>query len=681
MPLGAARLSFLAKTQVVAVAQVIRRKAGVSAEGNAQVDTAQSKFGGSSLLLDGNNDYLQIAKGNESEYAFGTGDWTLEMWIRPATLSGIDLIFDSRTDAGSVNCPVIYSDGGDLFYRIGATTVITGTTSLTTGSWQHIAVARSSGTTTFYLDGSSIGTYSDSTNYTFPQIRLGHWYSTSAGVDGHIDEFRLSNTARYTTNFTPSTTPFVNDDNTLLLLHMDGTDGGTDFLDDNGTGRSPVGVSAIGNAQVDTAQSQFGGASLLLDGTGDYLAVNLEPNTDLNFADDLTVEMWVRFQNVSQTWHMFAAGNDSEYFGMKNNGGGVYSLNTAISNGPNDFFYNLTIPTAPSADTWYHVAMVKNSTGVKAFFNGDELTTVYISSGTFGADKGWNDVSYIGRYVGNLPANGHIDEVRISNTARYTANFTPPTETFVNDANTLLLLHMDGTDGSTTFIDDNGKGRSPVGVSALGNAQIDTAQSQFGGASALFDGTGDYLACYNDINNDGWNPIFRPSDNPTTTIEFWARFNSLATRQQIFGYRNNANTFNGFSIEVRNDSKIYVFRNSFLIISTGTVSTSTWTHIALTFNGNDVKLFINGSLDSSASSSAYSTNSFDNNLYVGWNGYTGLDPFNGHIDEFRISNSVRYTANFTPSTEPFANDANTLLLLHMDGTDASTTFIDDNGTY
>ena len=49
-----------------------------------------------------------------------------------------------------------------------------------------------------------------------------------------------------------------------------------------------------------------------------------------------------------------------------------------------------------------------------------------------------------------------MDEIRISNTARYTANFTAPTQAFVNDANTLLLLHMDGTNNSTVFIDDNG---------------------------------------------------------------------------------------------------------------------------------------------------------------------------------------------------------------------------------
>jgi hypothetical protein len=59
------------------------------------------------------------------------------------------------------------------------------------------------------------------------------------------------------------------------------------------------------------------------------------------------------------------------------------------------------------------------------------------------------------------------------------------------DAYTVLMLHMDGVDTCTHFLDSE---LTPKAVTAVGNAQIDTAQSKFGNASALFDGAGDYLS-------------------------------------------------------------------------------------------------------------------------------------------------------------------------------------------
>jgi hypothetical protein len=117
------------------------------------------------------------------------------------------------------------------------------------------------------------------------------------------------------------------------------------------------------------------------------------------------------------------------------------------------------------------------------------------------------------------------------------------------------------------------------------------------------------------------------------------------------------------------------------LIGTTTVATGTWYHLAFVRNGTSVKLYVNGVEEASNTLSA------NFNIDVGdttdsWVGGTafGTDSYyNGYIDELRVSNTARYTANFTPSTTPFQNDANTLLLLHMDGTDGSTAFFDDNG--
>jgi hypothetical protein len=106
------------------------------------------------------------------------------------------------------------------------------------------------------------------------------------------------------------------------------------------------------------------------------------------------------------------------------------------------------------------------------------------------------------------------------------------------------------------------------------------------------------------------------------------------------------------------------------------VSINTWYHLAICGDSSNFKLYLNGTQVSSLSRQTLRAPA--EAFRIGNTADNGQD-FNGHIDEVRISNSVRYTTTFTPSTTPFQNDSNTLLLMHCDGTDASTVFFDDNG--
>lgn len=201
----------------------------VTAYGNAQVDTAQSKFGGSSAYFDGTDDYL-VASGDFSQ----AGDFTIEGWFRPNRVTGVQILMTIGNEASER--ATLYLNGSTLYYDTyaGGTPDITCSGTLSSGTWYHLAAVRSGSTITVYRDGSSVGTGSKSG--TVGNATNAYFGADSNGLSdyqGWMDEIRYSNTARYTANFTPSTTPFVNDSNTLLLLHMDGTDASTTFTDDN----------------------------------------------------------------------------------------------------------------------------------------------------------------------------------------------------------------------------------------------------------------------------------------------------------------------------------------------------------------------------------------------------------------------------------------------------------------
>jgi hypothetical protein len=226
-------------------------------------------------------------------------------------------------------------------------------------------------------------------------------------------------------------------------------------------GRTANTVTASGNAQVDTAQSKFGGSSLLVDGTGDYLTFNTGAAGDFEFTagEDFTMECWFRVNSFAQFTGMLSLGNVR---GASSGEACLYVESSASTpNGPGLRFilnygtvslFNTSATYVISSGVWYHAAIVRSGTTWKLYQDGVE-----IASATATATAG---VTAIGGRVGSfadttLLHNGHIDEVRISNIARYTAGFTPATSAFTNDANTLLLIHADGTDASTTFTDDN----------------------------------------------------------------------------------------------------------------------------------------------------------------------------------------------------------------------------------
>src|SRR5210317_305320 len=262
MPLGASRLSFLAKTAAEEVAAG-RTAVSLTASGNAQIDTAQSQFGGSSALFDGTDDFIDT----NYRSSILTSTETIEFWYRPTTTSGAYGIMSQNTQGEGNGFQILYINGGIYVYKraLGSGDGLVGTGSITANTWHHIAVVNNAGTAKLYIDGVLKDTDTgwtgtdDDTDLRFGEgkgLSSSLWDGSRYDMNGFLDEIRISDTARYTAAFTAPTEPFQNDDNTLLLLHMDGTDGSTEFVDDTGTAGFVVGsVSYSGTTDNYSNQS------------------------------------------------------------------------------------------------------------------------------------------------------------------------------------------------------------------------------------------------------------------------------------------------------------------------------------------------------------------------------------------------------------------------------------------
>lgn len=224
----------------------------------------------------------------------------------------------------------------------------------------------------------------------------------------------------------PEQDPFFS--SVVLLTHFDGADAATATSDDSGSAHV---ISFTGNAQLDTAQSKFGGSSLLLDGTGDTLTI--PDHADWHFGTgEFTIEGFTRFNTVdnmrmmSHSW--LTTGNLGWTLGRDPDGNLQLIYST---NGTNAFFHDGA--WSPATNTWYHFAVDRDASDIlRSYIDGTMVHTADISANNNffnGTDK---------LIIGNdetspRELDGWLEEMRITKgVARYQGNFTVPLEAYPN---------------------------------------------------------------------------------------------------------------------------------------------------------------------------------------------------------------------------------------------------------
>jgi hypothetical protein len=184
--------------------QVYTAETGQSATfvNQAQLDTAQYKFGSASLLLDGTGDLLRFA--SSADYNLTNQNFVIECWVRYNSTTGFQGLFE-RYVTGDTSWYLHKSDAHKLtFGATNASTVVasyvmqSAWAGLATNTWYHIALVRSGTSIYIFINGvpqtltvtTAIGT--TSLNNSAQYISIGSYGATAFDTNGWIDTFRLS---------------------------------------------------------------------------------------------------------------------------------------------------------------------------------------------------------------------------------------------------------------------------------------------------------------------------------------------------------------------------------------------------------------------------------------------------------------------------------------------------------
>ena len=378
---------------------------------------------GGSAFFSASQTNNQLILADDDKFNPGSSDFTLEAWVHTVGVVGNDYqAIWSKWTAG----------GQEIFWALtptyqlqmslwfGGLYTVTTTKTMNANEWNHVAATRSGGTVTLWINGQSEGTLSVSGSVTnnSNSVYVGNYQiSGFYEFNGYISDVRwVKGTALYTSAFTPPTSPLTAITNTETLLSFQ--DAG--IYDRTGINN----VDTVSTAQIDTAVTKYGTGSMQFDGSGDYLLCNSSEAFGYG-TGDFTLECWI-YKNANPSAdagiiEQRPASTNGNYpmIGLNSSGQLFYYVNAAYK-------ISASASTALSNQAWDHVAYVRS---------GGNLGTLYINGTSVGT---WVDTT---NYVSTTPLrigehafsaaqfNGFIDDLRITKgVARYTSNFTPPTD-------------------------------------------------------------------------------------------------------------------------------------------------------------------------------------------------------------------------------------------------------------
>lgn len=606
-------------------------------------------FTGTSGLTTNSNAGMGVTSG---------GDVTIEVWLNTLTTATNEGLGDSgnsicgTTDEAAWNSTsygiILNSTGICLYNGNGGGVLWSMACSINDGKWHHVAVVRASGTWQTFIDGRSIGTTttqgtrvlgSDTYKYAVGTVAPN---GASGAFLGYLSNFRFTKAAVYTSAFTPQTTPFTAITNTTLLTCQSNR-----FVDNSS---SPKTFTIYGSPSVQAFgpfapalqwTSDVVGGSMYYDGTGDYL---LTPS-NAAFAmgtGQFCLEAW-HYPTQNSAGGIILSSrtgsiNQASSFTLMQYTGTTYSM---YANGNH-------VLTTMTPFQWNHIIITRDSSNtLRLILNGvlgnyeasyvEDITqtTMGIGALTNGGEAGQGYTTGHRVIKGSIPTTYQTSSTTIGATI-----YTPPTQP-------VTLTSQGATSANVSYLSNYTNagiydGKMANNLETVGNAQVATSPVKYGSGSMAFDGTGDWLF----INSSSASVNTLALGGGDFTVEMWL-FPNLSYSGSYAGLLDSRTSADGAGLVYfgyTSTANQIGWKDNTTNVVTGTVTQSTWNHVAVARANGILRMFINGIQVSSGANTTNYTVAFK---YIG----SSFDPlaFNGFMDDLRITKGVaRYIANFTP---------------------------------
>jgi hypothetical protein len=620
----------------------------VSGFGTAQIDTAQSKFGGASLFLDGNSDYLSIPDSSDWDiFATTTEEWTIDTWVRRASSDATHKIIQ-QTDATQDNTWLIqFSSGNPIVFtlRAGGSTVISlvGPV-LSTNTWHHIALVKKADEYGFYVNGTQVAYIQNTStiNLTEP-LYIGRNPANEVHYfDGYIDELRIQKsnyfnaspnseesdtitvpTEEYSVTVTPPGTP----------QNLTATTASSSQIDLSWDVGSVDSGDTITGYKIERESPEGNGFSTLVADTEStdttYSDTGLDPDTEYNYRVSAIADVGGESDPSNEAKDTTDAGISLTPQNLTATADGLSQI---------DLSWDAPENNGGSAITGYKIERESpEGNGFSTLVADTESTDTTYSDTGLDPDTEYNyRVSAINSFGTSDPSNEAKD-----------------TTDDLIDNDTILLLHFDGLNGATETIDSSPFSNT---VTMRSSSELSSSEKKFSDTS---------LKTTNDANNGlviPENALF-PGGNGDWTVEFFIYFNDRFSNLDADLYRqidepNNIviiyehsgeGNLEHFELAEKDSGANTVLSDSGDL--SGLLSNNTWHHVAIVRNGTNRLFFLDGVLTNTESGLPSVIRDPVGDLEI--LGENDDNTFDGFLDEYRISDVARYTENFTPPQKPF----------------------------